>query len=388
MKTTTSNIHTGVHEADPTYGSVVPPIYLSSTFIVPDAKTGAERFAGRDDGLIYARFSSPTVRSLETRLAKLEGTDAAIATCSGMAAITLTAFHFLKAGDSVIAHRVLYGGTYDLFSRIMPEYGIKVHLIDCSKPEEIEKHIDNTTKMIFFETPTNPLLEVIDIRAVVKVAKKHSILTVLDGSFAPAPFQKSIELGVDIVIHSLTKYISGHSDLIAGAIIGKKELLQPMRKLFGVFGPTLSPFAAYLVMRGMPTLELRFKKQSEQALHIAQYLQKHPAVSKVYYPGLPDDAGHQIAKSQMSAYGSVLSFVLKDGYKAGEKMANSVKVFSLAVSLGSVESLIQHPASMTHAAIPKAERETSGIEDGLIRISVGLEDENDLIADLEQAMVL
>ena len=370
MKSSTKNIHVGLHQSDPIFGSVVPPIYLTSTYQFPSVREGALRFAGKSKGMVYSRFTNPTVAALQERLAALEGGEMALATSSGMAAITLTFLHFLKTGDSIVAHPVLYGGTCEFLFHMAKRYGINVRSVDFQDPQKVEAAVDRTTKLIYFESPTNPLLEIIDIKKITAVAKKHKVITVFDNTFAPPPLQFPIKMGVDIVIHSLTKYIGGHSDLIGGAIIGSKKLLEPLfAHSYIFFGPTMSPFTAYLALRGLTTLEVRVKKETETAQKIVKYLKNNPKVSKVNYPG----------------FGGVLSFEIKDGYRAGEKLANSVKVITLAVSLGGVESLIEHPASMTHSELTLEERKNSGINDGLIRISVGLEDEDDLIADLKQA---
>ena len=388
MKLSTDNIHLGLKESDPIYGSVVPPIYLTSTYIFPSAKEGASRFAGKSKGVIYSRFTNPTVSNLEVRLAALEGGEMAIATASGMSAITLTLLHFLKTGDSIIAHRVLYGGTCELLFHIIEQrYGIKVKVVDFNDIVAVKKAIDKTTKVIYFESPPNPLMEIVDINKVTNLAKKHHIITVFDNTFAPPPLQYPLKLGIDIVIHSLTKYLGGHSDLIGGAVIGSKKLLQPLfTESFIFFGPTMSPFTAYLAMRGMETLEIRIKKQSESTIKIAQFLETHPKITKVYYPGLKSHPQHKIAKLQMTGFGSVLSFEVKGGYQAGEKLVNSVKVIDLAVSLGAVESLIEHPASMTHSEMTSEERKKAGISDAIIRLSIGLEDIDDLMNDLKQAL--
>lgn len=387
MRLSTKNIHVGTRESDPTFGSVVPPIYPSSTFTFPSVEEGARRFAGKSKGMIYSRLANPTVQALEKRLVALEEAEMAIATASGMAAITLTLLHFLKKGDSVISHRVVYGGTFEFLSSILPRYGIKVRFVDFNDISALKKSLDKTTKIIYFESPTNPLLEVIDIKKVTFLAKKHKVLTVFDNTFAPPPLQYPLKLGIDIVIHSLTKYLSGHSDLIGGAVIGsKKHLGDIFNKSFIFFGPTLSPFAAYLVLRGMETLEVRVEKQCQSAFTIAKLLENHPKVKSVYYPKLSSHPQYKIAKKQMSDVGSILSFEVKGGYKAGKKLANSVKIIELAVSLGAVESLIEHPASMTHSEMTSKERKKSGIKEGLIRLSVGLEDIEDLIGDLKQAL--
>lgn len=388
MKLSTRNIHAGLRESDPSFGSVVPPIYLTATYIFPNAKTGADRFAGKKPGMIYSRFTNPTVYSLETRLASLEEAEMAIATSSGMAAIQTTLFHFLKAGDTVVSHNVVYGGTYELLTKILPRFNIKVKLVDFSNAKKIEEAIDNKTKLLYFETPTNPLLEVIDISSVVTIARRHKIISVIDSTFSPPPVTYSHKMGVDIVIHALTKYIGGHSDLIGGAIIGSKKLLTPIYKRnFIFFGPTMSPFTAYLALRGLTTLDIRINRLSENALRIATYLSSNPKVARVNYPGISSHPNHKLAQKQMnSLYGGTLSFEVKGGYKAGEKLVNAVKLISLAVSLGAVESLIEHPASMTHSELLPRERKEAQISDGLIRFSVGLEDPQDIIDDLEQAL--
>jgi methionine-gamma-lyase len=320
--------------------------------------------------MVYSRFTNPTVAALQERLAALEGGEMALATASGMSAITLTFLHFLKSGDSIVAHPVLYGGTCEFLFHMARRYGIEVRSVDFQDPKKVEAAIDRTTKLIYFESPTNPLLEVIDIRKITRIAKKHKVISVFDNTFAPPPLQFPLKLGVDIVIHSLTKYIGGHSDLIGGAIIGSNKLMEPLfAHSYIFFGPTMSPFTAYLALRGLTTLEVRLKKETETTQKIVKYLKDNPKVKKVNYPG----------------FGAVLSFDLKGGYKAGEKLVNAVKVITLAVSLGGVESLIEHPASMTHSELTPEERKQSGIGEGLIRIAVGLEDEEDLIKDLKQA---
>lgn len=387
MNLSTKNINLGIKDIDPVFGSVVPPIFPTSTYIFKNAKQGAQRFSGKEKGMIYSRFTNPTVDILAKRIASLEGAETAIITASGMSAITLVLLHFLNKGDHILAHKVVYGGTYEFISRILPRYGIEIDFIDFKNEKEITSKIKPNTKILYFESPTNPLLEIIDIEKIVKIGKNKKILTVFDNTFAPPPIQNPIKLGIDIVIHSLTKYIGGHSDLIGGAIIGRKKLIDDLfNKSFIFFGPTMSPFSAYLALRGLSTLEIRLKQQSKNALTIAQFLEKHPKIEKVFYPGLPSHSDYKIAKKQMTDFGGVLSFIVKGGYKNGEKLVNKVKIIHLAVSLGAVESLIEHPASMTHSELTPEERKKAGIEEGLIRLSVGLEDIDDLISDLKQAL--
>jgi methionine-gamma-lyase len=387
MKLASKNIHVGLHDSDPVYGSVIPPIYTSSTFIFPDAATGAKRFAGEQKGMIYSRFTNPTVEALEKRLAQLEECEAALATSSGMAAITLVFLNYLKKGDSIIAHKVLYGCTYELITKVLPRFGIKPVIVDFLDVKNIEKNIDKSTKMIYFESPTNPKMEILDIQKITTLAKKHAILTVFDNTFAPPPLQYPKKLGIDIIVHSLTKYINGHSDIIGGAVIGsKKQISDIWNETFIVTGACMSPFTAYLILRGLETLVVRIQKQCKSALQIAAFLESHPKVQKVFYPALKSHPHSVLAHKQMMEFGGVLSFEVKGGYKMGEKLVNNVKLIHLAVSLGAVESLIEHPASMTHARMGSVERAKSGISDSIVRLSVGIEDVQDLIADLKQAL--
>jgi len=386
LKFSSQNIHIGLKKSDPTFGSVVTPIYPSSTFQFPSAREGALRFSGKKKGLIYSRFTNPTVYALEKKLAAMENAERALATASGMAAITLTLLHHLKSGDSIIAHNVIYGGAYEFIAHILPKFGVTVHMVDTGNKEEIEKKIDKTTKVIYFETPSNPLLQVVDIQQIADIGKKHGILTIVDSTFAPPPIQFPIDLGIDIVIHSLTKYIGGHSDVIGGAIIGSLKYIEPLYlHSYIFFGPTMSPFTAYLIIRGISTLEVRVRQQEKNALKVAQFLENHPKVERVFFPGLESHPQRALVKKQMDGTGSVLSFMIKGGYTAGETLVDNVELIGLAVSLGCVESLIEHPASMTHSELTSEERKESGIDDGLIRISVGLEDPEDIIDDLKQA---
>jgi len=388
MKLSTKNIHLGLEEIDPVFGSVTPPIFTTSTYRFKNAAQGAARFLGKEKGMIYSRFTNPTVDLLAKRLAALEEGEEAIVVASGMAAISLVLLNFLKKGDHILAHKVIYGGTFEFISRILPRFGIEVSFCDFSYEKEIENFIQKNTKILYFESPTNPLLEVLDIKKIASFSKKKGLMTVFDNTFAPPPLQYPLKLGVDIIVHSLTKYIGGHSDLIGGAIIGGKKHLEPLfQKSFIFFGPTLSSFSSYLALRGLTTLEVRVKKQSENALKIASFLEKHPKIEKVYYPGLKSHPNYHLAKKQMTAFGGVLSFVVKGGYKKAESLVNRVKIINLAVSLGAVESLIEHPASMTHSELTPNERKKAGIEEGLVRLSVGLEEVEDLIEDLEKALI-
>lgn len=389
MKKSTANIHLGLKQADPVYGSVNPPIYLSSTFTFPNSDVGARRFKGEEKGMIYSRLTNPTVMVLEERLAYLEEGERAIATSSGMAAIATTLLHLLNAGDQILAHRVLYGGTIELLTNILPKFGIKTTFVNFNNEKDLANKINPKFKIIYFESPTNPLMEVIDIERIVKLAKKNKVITVFDNTFSPL-IQKPLSLGVDIVVHSLTKYIAGHSDVIAGAIIGKKDLVEKIYSHSYIFlGPTLSSFSAYLVLRGLTTLEVRLKKISENAVKIVNFLKNHPQIEKIYYPGLNSSKEREIVKKQMDekiGLGGVVSFEVKGGYQKAKSVVDRAKLIHLAVSLGAVESLIEHPASMTHSELTDEQREKAGIRNGLIRLSVGLEDADDLIADLRQML--
>lgn len=388
MKSQTRAVHAGLHAADPNFGSVAPPIYPSSTFTFPNAAEGARRFAGESDGMIYSRLTNPTVRALEERVATVEGAEMCVATSSGMAAVMMTLLHLLRAGDHILAHNCLYGGSYDLIHRVLKRYGVGADLVDFRDSKVVEKHVRPNTKVLFFETPTNPMLELIDMSAVAAIAKKHQIMSVVDATFGPAALQNPFRHGIDIVIHSLTKYMGGHSDVIAGAILGSERIIKPMfQDLYAVYGATLSPFTAYLVMRGIATLGIRMERINRNAQKVAEYLEGHAKVDKVFYPGLKSHDQHELACRQMpGGSGGVMSFVVKGGYAAAEKLVNSIELFSLAVSLGGVESLIEHPASMTHSKFSEKDLRKAGIIPGLIRISVGIEDVEDQIEALEQGL--
>lgn len=272
--------------------------------------------------MIYSRLSNPTVKALEERLAAMEDAESALVTSSGMSSILTAFLHFLKSGDQVLAHKTIYGGTFELLNKILPKFGIKSKFVDFKNPSLVEKAINKKTKLLYFESPTNPLLEIIDIKAITSIAKKHKILTVFDNTFANPPLQYPLKLGVDVVVYSLTKYINGHSDVIGGAIVSSKKIIDDIyKRTFIFFGPTLSPFSAYLVLRGMTTLNERMKKHCENALKVAQFLEKHPKIKKVYYPGLKTHEGHKIAKKQMKGFGGVVSFEVKGGYEAGKKFS-------------------------------------------------------------------
>lgn len=379
MKFNTKVIHGNQHH-DPSTGAVMPPVYLTSTFVQTSPGVPLAEYE-------YSRAANPTRTALEQALASIENGVRGLAFASGLAA-TDSVMKLLKPGDEVIAMDDLYGGTYRMFARIYQEYGIKFHFVDMTNYEKFQSLINENTKLVWVETPTNPLMKLADIAEIAKITKKHNLLFAVDNTFATPYLQKPLDLGADIVMHSATKYLGGHSDVIAGALIVKDESLG--EKLhFAQFatGGTLGPMDSYLVLRGIKTLHLRVQRHCENGAKVAEYLVNHPKVEKVYYPGLENSPNHDIAKKQMiGGFGGMVSFTFKSGAKADAiKMLEKVKVFTLAESLGGVESLANHPALMTHASIPEEKRKEIGITDDLVRLSVGVEDISDLLADLEQA---
>ncbi len=384
-KFATKAVHAG-EDSDTTADSVAIPIYETSSFSFDSAEQGAARFAGKEEGYIYTRLGNPTTRALEKSVAELENGEDARACASGMAAITTTLMSIVKKGDHVVATDCLYGGTLKLFLDILPKFGIDFTLIDSSDAANIKAAVRKNTRLIYVETPSNPTLKLTDIRETVKIAAEFDLLTVVDNTFMSPCFQRPIELGADIVIHSLTKFLSGHSDVIGGIVVGSRSFLKTFDPIFKNTGPTLGPFEAWLTLRGIKTLPIRMEKHNENAIRIAGFLEKHLKIERVYYPGLKSHAQHELAKRQMSGFGGVLCFQVRGGLEAGIKLMNFMKLCTLAVSLGSVETLISHPASMTHSLITREERLKAGITDNLVRLSVGIESVEDIIQDLEQAL--
>jgi cystathionine gamma-lyase/cystathionine beta-lyase len=377
MRFETLAIHAG-ERPDKTFGAVSMPIYQTSTFVFEDV--------GKTRGYDYSRTANPTRKVLEDTLAQLEGGKAGFAFATGMAAET-TVVHLLKAGDHVISGDDVYGGTYRLFQNVMHDLGLEFTFLRMNKRQAIEQAIKPNTRMIWIETPSNPLLNITDVKMVVDVARKHNILTVIDNTFATPYFLRPIEYGVDLVVHSTTKYLNGHCDVVGGAVVTTTdELTQKVQFLLNAMGTCASPFDCWLVLRGIQTLPLRMKKHEENAMAVASYLQSHKAVSRVFYPGIESHPGHEIAKRQMKGFGGVVSFELKGGIKAVDNFLRRLKVFSLAESLGGVASLAEHPATMSHASMPPDYRAKIGISDDLIRLSIGLESIEDLIDDLGQAL--
>jgi methionine-gamma-lyase len=385
MKRSTAAIHAG--ESEPVFGEVSVPIYQTSTFSFPSAEEGAARFSGESAGFIYTRMGNPTVRALEDSIATLEGGFAGMATASGMAAITTTFLALLRSGDHLVSTDSIYGPTRVVLEKEFARYDVRSTFVDTSRLDQIEDAMTRDTRLVFVETPANPTMAVADIGGAARIAHAHGALLVVDNTFASPYLQRPIEHGADVVVHSMTKSINGHSDVVGGMIVAaKEEDFARMRSVLNLFGGTMDPHQAWLVLRGVKTLPIRVERSGETAGKLARFLQEHPSVAWVRYPGLEDHPQHEVAERQMDGFGSMICFGVRGGLEAGRRLMNGVRLFTLAVSLGGVESLIEHPASMTHASVPKAEREEAGILDELVRISVGCEDYEDLRDDLASAL--
>lgn len=386
-------IHAG-QEPDKAYGSLATPIYQTSTFCFETVEEGAAKFANQIPGFVYSRGGNPTTRAFELKCAAMEGGEDAVAAASGMGAVGSVMTAFLHPGDHAIFDTAVYGGTNYVATTNLPGMGVEVSRVDTGDLEAVKAAIRPNTKMIYFETPNNPMMKVTDVRAIKDIAGAD-IRVVVDGTFAPPPVQHVLQLGADIVLHSITKYINGHGDALGGVVIGRADDIRLIRanSVTKINGCPPSPFNSYLVLRGMKTLALRMKQHCASAMEIARYLEATPYVKAVYYPGLESHPQHELASRQMEngMYGGMISFELKDdvkglsSFEAGKKLLNSLKIPAIAVSLGDPDSLIEHPASMTHANVSPEDRLAAGITDGLIRLSVGLESAKDLIADFEQA---
>ncbi|VAV86328.1 Cystathionine gamma-lyase [hydrothermal vent metagenome] len=378
MKFNTKTIHGG-QEHDPAYGAVMPPIYQTSTY--------AQSTPGGHKGFEYSRTHNPTRKALESAFASIENANYGLAFGSGLAAIDAV-IKLLKPGDEVISTNDLYGGTYRLFTKVFEKFGITFHFIGMDNAANIEGYINKNTKLIWVETPTNPMLNIIDIKAVATIAKKHDVLLAVDNTFATPYLQRPLDLGADIVMHSATKYLGGHSDVVMGALmLNDKSIAEELYFIQNASGAVCGPQDSFLVLRGIKTLHIRMQRHCENGKAVAEFLKAHLKIENVYWPGFETHPNHDIAKAQMNDFGGMLSFTTKgNNYEEAIKIVERLKIFTLAESLGGVESLSGHPASMTHASIPKAEREKTGVVDSLIRLSVGIEDEEDLINDLKQAL--
>ncbi len=378
MKFNTKTIH-GKQHPDLAYGAVMPPIYQTSTY--------AQSTPGGHKGYEYSRSGNPTRHALENSFASIENGEFGLAFGSGLAAIDAV-IKLLEPGDEVISTSDLYGGTYRLFTSIFEKWGIKFHFVGMQNAARIAEHVNENTKLIWVETPTNPMMNIIDIKAAARVANENNVLLAVDNTFATPYLQQPLDLGADIVMHSATKYLGGHSDLVMGAlVVNDKDLAEKLYFIQNASGAICGPQDCFLALRGIKTLHVRMQRHCENGKAIALFLKNHPNVDKVYWPGFEDHPNHDIAREQMSGYGGMISFSTKENSQAGAvKILEKLKIFTLAESLGGVESLAGHPASMTHASIPKEEREKIGVTDSLIRLSVGIEDEEDLINDLKQAL--
>jgi len=383
----TRAIHLGYDPLDE-QGALSPPLYLTSTYTQDSIEAFDQIRLGERQGYVYGRTRNPTQALLEERLASLEGAEAGVATASGMAAISATLFSLLQSGDEIVVDQIVYGTAFTLFTQGLARFGVRAVFADFTRPETVAAAIGPKTRAVYFETPANPNLRLVDIAAVSAIARGKGLLTIVDNTFATPVLQRPIEHGADIVLHSATKYLGGHGDLLAGAVLGRKAHIDAIR-LQGLryfTGATLSPFTAFLVLRGIKTLELRVQRHSESARRVAELLRGHAAVAEVFYPGLPDTAGIDIARRQLAAGGGLVAFELKGGLAAGRALLNGLKLARIAVSLGDPETLIQHPASMTHASYTAEDRERYGLSEGLLRLSVGLETPEDILADLRQGL--
>ena len=385
----TKAIHAG-NVKDTQYGALTTPIYQTSTFVFDSCEQGGRRFAGQEGGYIYTRLGNPTVSVLENKVAALECGEACVAAASGMGAISSALWTIAGAGKHIVADGTLYGCTFALLNHGRSRYGVEFSFVDTSDLAAVKAALKENTCAVYLETPANPNLKIADIAAVAEIAHTYNpdIKVVCDNTFASPALQNPLTLGADVVVHSATKYLNGHGDVIAGFVVGKADFIGEVR-MFGLkdmTGAVMDPFAAYLILRGLKTLEIRMERHCANAKAIAEFLDQHPAVEKVYYPGLKNHVGHDIAVRQMKDFGGMLSFEVKGGRAAGTKLVNALHLITVAVSLGDAETLIEHPASMTHSTYTEEELAASGIPGGLIRLSAGLENAEDIIADLEQAL--
>ncbi len=373
-----------------TYGALATPIYQTSTFVFDSAEQGGRRFALEEEGYIYTRLGNPTTTVVEKKLAALEGGEACVSFSSGIGAITSCLWTALKAGDHVVAGKTLYGCTFAFLNHGLTRFGVDVSFVDMRVSENVKKAIKPNTKVVYVETPANPNMYLSDIKEIAKIAHEANpeILVVVDNTYMTPYLQKPLALGADVVVHSATKYLNGHGDVIAGFVVGKKEFMDQVRfvGLKDMTGATLGPFESYLIGRGMKTLDIRMEKHCANAQKVAEFLESHEAVDSIAFPGLPSFPQYELAKKQMELPGAMIAFTVKGGLEAGKKLINAVRFATVAVSLGDAETLIQHPASMTHSPYTPEERAASDIAEGLVRISVGLEDAKDIIADLKQAL--
>ncbi|HKI78166.1 MAG TPA: aminotransferase class I/II-fold pyridoxal phosphate-dependent enzyme [Ignavibacteriaceae bacterium] len=381
----TKCVHSGIDEYE--FGAVVPPIYQTSTFKFESAQHGASLFTGEQKGYIYTRMANPTVEAMENSIAELEGGFKALGCGSGMAAIHTVFASLTEAGDHILCSAAVYGPTTTLLNTVMKKFGVDSTIVDTTNVEAVKKAIKPNTKVLYVETPGNPTLAITDLKAMAEIAHSNNAKLVVDNTFMSPALQRPFEYGADVVLHSLTKFLNGHADVIGGVVVvNDEDTYKAFRKVLNQTGGVIDPFNSFLVHRGLKTLALRMKKHCESATAIAEYLEKHPKVKSVSFPGLKSHPQYEVGQKQHDGPGGMITFELKGGFEAGQILMNSVKLCQLAVSLGGVESLIQHPASMTHFSMGKEGREAGGITEGLVRLSVGIENVNDIIADLEQGL--
>ena len=381
----TQLVHAG--DFEDAFGSAVTPIYQTSTFAFRNAQQGADRFAGKEKGFIYSRIGNPTIGALEEKLAVMENGFGGIACSSGMGAVSTVYIALLSKGDHMVSSAAVYGPSRNIMENHFNRFGVESTYVDSSDLSQIEKAIKPNTKLLYLETPANPTMTITDIKAASELAHKHGILVCVDNTFCSPVLQKPLDLGADIVLHSLTKYINGHADIVGGAIVAKtEETYKKLRAIMVGFGYNMDPHQAYMVIRGAKTLALRVEKAQENAMKVAEFLESHPKIERVMYPGLKSHPQYELAQKQTKGPGSMISFEMKGGYEAGVKLMNNVHLIMLAVSLGGVESLIQHPASMTHAAVSAEGKKSAFITEGLVRFSIGIEEVDDIINDLKQAL--
>lgn len=383
----TKAIHGG-HQPNQ-FGALCDPIYQTSAFTFETAEQGGARFALEEDGYIYSRLGNPTNNLAEQKVALLEGAEACVSAASGIGAITSAIWVCVKQGDHIVSAKTLYGCTYAFLSHGLSRYGVEVTFVDTSDPENVRKAIRPNTKLVYLETPANPNLDITDIQTVADIVHEHKDCRLMvDNTFSTPYINRPLEHGADIVVHSATKYLNGHGDVIAGFVAGKADYIKDVR-LIGIkdlTGASLSPFDAFLISRGLKTLEIRMERHCSNAQIVAEFLERHPAVEKVLYPGLPSFPQYELAKRQMKLPGAMIAFEVKGGIEGGKKLLNSLEMLVISVSLGDAETLIQHPASMTHSPYTPEERKASNISEGLVRISVGLENPEDIVADLKKAL--
>jgi methionine-gamma-lyase len=371
----------------PTTGALDPPIYQSTTFALRNSDEMAAVYGEQKPGYMYTRWGNPTIRALEEKVAALEGAEDALATASGMAAISSAILGYVKAGDHIVASHSLYGGAYNFLSKNLPRFGVTTTFVASSRVEDFEKAMRPHSRLLYFETPSNPVLGILDIAALAKLAQARNIPSMMDNTFASPALQQPLSLGVTVAVHSATKYLCGHGDAIGGVVLGPKDYIYELgHEIVRDYGGIISPFNAWLILRGIRTLHLRMPAHCSNAQKIAELLSGHPQVERVNYPGLPAHPGHQLAKLQMKGFGAMMSFEVKGGYDGGKQVMDRVKIFARAASLGDTRSLIVHSASTSHRAVPREQRLAMGVSDGLVRLSVGIEAAEDLIADLNQAL--